>query len=211
MDGGLALDRGEDAATRQTSTLLYPLIWEQGIADDWTLVWSPFPLDLRYQIHRSEEQVVGAGFSFMGSPRARFSDFVWRPAFTLYQRRALAGGISLEAEALFQPEIHAPREHAPVAWTAGFWTGPLFQLAEGFALSPRVQAYAEADEPGARYLGLRPSGAKGGSVWRFPLGVWAGWLVARQWEVDGEYVLSVLGYSGGFQSHQASVAVVHFW
>ncbi|MCC6278902.1 MAG: hypothetical protein IT289_13395 [Oligoflexia bacterium] len=38
---------------------IYPFIWQQSLSDNFTLVWTPLPLGLRYQILRTENHTLG--------------------------------------------------------------------------------------------------------------------------------------------------------
>lgn len=189
----------------------YPLFWDQASSDDWNLTWSPFPLDIHYQILRDEDRVLGASLNLMGPAYSRQQDFLWKPSITFYHRKKLTASSALEAGSGFQLEMGRPQYNESASWNFSNWVGLLFQLNENIAIGPRLFLFVEKGNPFGPYLNSnKPRVGVDDVNLRFPLGLFASAWIFRQWELTANYQYFGIGYRG-YESHQIFLDLIYYW
>jgi hypothetical protein len=189
----------------------YPLFWDQASSDDWNITWSPFPLDIHYQILKDEDRVLGTSLNLMGPAYSRQKDFLWKPSLTFYFRNKFSPNSAIESGLGYQLEMGGPQHGEAVSWTTTIWAGPLFQLNENIALGPRLYFFIEKGNPFGPYLNVgKPRVGDADVNLRFPVGVFASAWLSRQWEVISCYQYFGLGYRG-YESHQIFLDLVFYW
>jgi hypothetical protein len=193
---------------RTSTSFFYPIFWEQGITDAWTLIWSPFPFDFRHQLYRDERQVIGLEFLLFGNAYGDYEHFLWRPALRLSQKLKLAENFAIQTQVLSQMEIGMGRDQIPT--TLGVDLGGLMQLTGDFALTPRLSIYHERFGPEDIYLGHPPQN-RDEALFRFPLGFDLSWMLSQRHEIQLEYNWFSLGYSRHFRSHQVFLSLMTYW
>src|SRR5206468_2736409 len=112
-----------------------PLYWQSSLSDDWTLNWSPLPISVSHQFSYTKDQVWGTTFG-MGGGYASSLGAVLVPTLNFYHRMKVGADWAWETSPSASGEYHTKGD--PWEWSVGVWTGPMFQLTETFALSPKV-------------------------------------------------------------------------
>lgn len=193
------------------NTFFYPLFWDQASSDDWNLTWSPFPLDIHYQILKDENRVLGSSLNVMGPAYSRQRDFLWKPSLTFYYRTKLSSSSAIETGAGFQLETGRLQLNESVSWVTTFWAGPLFQINESFAVGPRFFLFIERGNPFGPYLNSgKPRVGGNDTNFRFPLGLFSSVWLFRQWELTANYQYFGLGYQS-YSSHQVFLDLIYYW
>jgi hypothetical protein len=185
-----------------------PLIWQSSITDDWTLNWTPLPMSVSHQFSHTKEQVFGTTFGLGGFSWSSTSGIIIMPQIALYHRYAFSPTFALETTPSFSSTYKTSSRL--LTWAIGLKVGPLVQLSEKFALKASVEANYNY---GYQFLSLGDSSVSPGLSYLFtlPLSLGFRWSIHRQWDMDGTYNFSSIGYSNGFQAHTFLLHFTHFW
>lgn len=201
-------------ATDATGSQFYapipnPLNWQTALSDDWTLNFTPLPISVSHQFSYSAQQVWGAtlGSSF---GYATSLGLIVAPELHLYQRTKLGDKLALETSPSFYAQYLSKNQD--FNWSAGLTSGPLFQLTETFALSPKVGLFVENgfDYTIGSFSTATISPAQTTNV-LVPLSLTAAWSFHRQWDLNASYTLHRIGHPRDYTSHYATIRFVHFW
>ncbi len=189
----------------------YPLLWDQALSDDWSVTWSPFPLDFRFQMIHENDRVLGIAWNLMGPAYSRSKDFLWKPSVSFYFKEKASSSYALESGLWFQPEIGGLQLNEPISWTVGYWMGALFQFSDRFALGPRFYLFFEKGNPLGAYLSSEKPRVDPSDIrLRFPVGAFASWMIFRQIELALDYRFHGLGYDG-YINHQVFLNAIYYW
>lgn len=198
----------------EPNSTAYPLVWESGLTDRLTLVWTPVPFEARYLLAQDDRQWLAASAAFLGSVKTREKNFDWRPSARLSARRRLEGALAIEGDLEAQFEIR--RTGLGTGRTLGLRAGLCLEPPDGrLAFIPSIWAINESGETRVRYLGaLPPSGqgaAAAGSRWRFPLALEVSYRLGRQWEAGLEAAYYRIAYDPGYVGLPVYLSVAHYW
>lgn len=201
----------ENGRDENRRTFFYPFVWEHALTEKWTLVWSPMPLEARYQIRQTKDRTTGISMNLLGFGYSSLKDFVWRPSLDTFERIKLGESTALLANFVIQPEIR-PQAEDRNPWQISLKVGPAIQLSSVFAVVPRFKILVEKGDAGAHYLGSEPPRADDKSIyWRLPMGLETFWKIHRQWEIQTEYVWTRVGYQNQFETHQVLIGSTYYW
>ena len=206
----MATQPHKSSGTWEGTRLIYPLIWEQSINDNLDLIWSPFPLDLRWQFLRSKRWTGGLTINAISPISKRSQDFTWRPTLTHTLRYRLNSHLALDWEGSWQAEVRT-QSKGKNSYALGDNFGLLWQISPQLALSPRLMAFLEKGDPSGRYLGRTPNQNKNLWYLRVPVGLDFYWTLNQRWEIQSKYQYSGWGYSNGFRFHLIQLELVHYW
>lgn len=208
----------ENGRSQDSSHYLYPFTWEQGLSDRWTVVWSPFPLDLKYRAYQLLDQADPAGgrtqfdlqFSFLGNGYSNAKTFLWRPAVSGLLKKSYEKKWGWELKTFFQPELGRSLAEN-FALTLGLEAGSLWQISDRMGVKLLLAAQGEMKGPGSQYLKNAPSEFSRDLVWRFPVGVVFHGAIHSEWDFQAEYRWYRIGYLSGFEAHQWIMTTMMYW
>ncbi len=103
----------------ENSVLPHPLIWEMSLSDDFSVVWVPLPLGIKWQIHREEKHRLGASAMYLLLGGTADVDYRYR----LAQDWALNLNYNVSEFDTLILKIHL----------STFSAGPLYQFTQKFA------------------------------------------------------------------------------
>ncbi len=198
-------------STRASASISLPLpfFWTSSLSEKWNLHWSPVPTAVSYQIHQSDERLLGLTFG-SGYGYGSTLGFVISPRASLFYREKLTPTIAAEfklgADTTFYTGGTAAR------WQTELVMGPLFQVTPLLAL--RAVAKLRVSN-GSSELYLSPTiGTVVPSyttTFTVPLALGAVWSADRQWDVSLHYQYHGIGEAGGYSAHLGSLIAVHYW
>lgn len=186
------------------------LNWATSLTDDWQLNFTPLPLSISHQFSYSPEQVWGATFG-SGFGYASTIGLVIAPGLHFYQRTKLGKNVALETSPSFEAQYTTGTQL--FTWTVGLNAGPLFQLNDTFALSPKVglyvdNGYDDAAVTSLSYIAISPART---TAVLMPLSLNAAWSFHRQWDLNASYTFHRIGHTASYTSHYGLLRLVHFW
>lgn len=195
---------------------LYPILWEKGVSDRFTVTFMPLPLEARYRLMKSDDgsiewDVLG---SFLGQIVSRNKNFDWRPTFRSRFRKRLAPQWSVEAEALVLMEITRDPIGNPGS-TLGLKLQANWQVAPFIQLGAGIWGQRENGTTRALYVGPLPRQNEGiaseTARTRFPIQLNGQWSVAPQWDLRLESQVFSFGYDADYSSANLFVSLLHYW
>jgi len=188
---------------------VFPFNWEQGLTDNLTLIWTPIPLQFRYQFYRNSTSFVGLYFSLLGPTYARGYDFNWSPTLNFAIRRKMSEYLAIEGTIIGEPEIN--RNNPLGASTYGVQWATWFQASDNWALAVKPHFLWEMGDPRSRYFGQLPPGRDGASRAVFPIYFDIEGMIFARWQVNVEYQLISLPASNQFLSHQFLNSIQYYF
>lgn len=184
-----------------------PLVWQSSLSDNWTLNWVPLPLSVSHQISYSKEQVWGATFG-MGFGYASSLGLVLAPTLSLYQRYKVGTNWALETTPTVSGQYHTKGE--PWEWSVGLSSGPLFQLTDTFALTPKVGVFVERGYRNTDSIADLSVETENSTQVTVPLSLNAEWSFHRQWDFNATYSFHRIGHARGYTAHVGLLSLVHY-
>lgn len=179
---------------------IFPFNWEQGLSDRLTLVWSPLPLQVRYQAYRDSVSFLGIYFNLLGPTYARGYDFNWSPTLHLTYRRKLTSIFALQGTLIGEPEVKS--KQAVGNGTSGLQLATWFQVVERLAVAFKPHFLWESGDPRSRYFGELPPDRSEKSRFLFPISAEIEGVLSRRWQVNFEYQWLSSPEAQEFMSHQ---------
>jgi hypothetical protein len=201
----------ENPATTSVIPMADPFIWQSPLSNDFTLVFFPLPLGIKYQVNRDENGYIGLSL-YSGITFSSDEGFRLKPSLNWSRRDILSREIALQSDLSFNPIVGFGSQQ-PFYWSAIFWFGPLWQITDTIAILPRAAvSLHQNDIPGSEFVD-RESPVRPGVQTRFaiPLGLKAFWNFDPQWSLDGAYSLYRLGEVDGFSAHLFAIEFAHYW
>lgn len=184
-----------------------PLIWNQPITDNLNLIWSPLPLSLQYQLIHTEKCTVGV-FGAMGIGYSSTEGLLLNPFISAYYKIKLSDSIAIENRLAVENEFGDADDDA---WEVDFQSGPLFQIRDNLAISPRLHlAIDNIDGPDYSFDRDDKFEQKE-TQYALPISLWIGWSLNKQFDLNFEYTYKELGYSNDFEGHEFTASIVHRW
>lgn len=206
--GSAEFDRasGYDPVSR---SFFSPAVWEQGVTDTFTLVWSPFPTDARFSLGKWGPWDWALEAFLMGRDFSKYKYFVWKPGLSLVGRIPWER-LAFQVDLSFDPELgHATT--ASLVFFAGVTPTIWWQIHSQVALSFFITLGVEQGSARARFLSDYQLLSDSALALRAPLGTALRWRFLPVWEIEARYRWFSLGYSSGYQSHELLAGVVHYW
>ncbi|MBL7715671.1 MAG: hypothetical protein JNL01_09405 [Bdellovibrionales bacterium] len=199
-----------------TNFFVYPLLWEKGITDDFSVTFMPLPLEARYRVFRSRDgaaewEILG---SFLGQIVSRNKNFDWRPTFRSRSRYRLTPKFGLESELLALLEVTRDPIGNPGS-TFGYKVQGNYQFSPHFMLGVGIWVARENGTTRAQYVGAIPLQNEGiaseSMRVRFPIQINGQWSIAPQWDLKMESQVFRLGYDADYKHANLFVSVLHYW
>lgn len=203
---GATVSQNKEPVTTYLS--FFPLFWEQGINDSFTLLWSPIPIALRYQIINSNKFRFGLTANALGSPLFRSKDFTWSPYMQAEFRYRASSWLGFEASYFGQVEVR--KSVGGFNSTQSFSLGPAFQLTKNLFASSQLRFLFETGGVRALYFGPEPQGSSSLRL-RLPLQAKLSWFFSKSWEIETELVYLRFKYPSNYVSSQIFTSVVHYF
>ena len=202
-----------DRATDRNVIALYPFVWGQSLADDWTLVWAPIPIAVLHQL-RFDEKVSSAlslGYGLLIS-NAGYSTVGLSIGYS--HRQKLNKDFALEFGPTLMPWFPIGNR-ARWDFQADATVGPLWQAGETFALragiSPTLRRNPELVTVSGGTMSSPDFGIE--DRWKVvtPVYFGFGWSVGRQWDLNGNFTWQKIGETQGYSRTTISYELRHYW
>jgi len=197
-----------NSAPAASAGLIYPLVWESSLSDDWNLIWFPIPLGVSHQIMNTDKTRLG--FSFLsGFGYGSSQGWFFSPTLSVSDRHKISNDIAIEVTPSVAFDITTGG--GPVRWAANVSTGPVLQLSDEFALKySLVLGVANGKDV---MSGFQDSSSVPVGVTSFNMGMGmsAVWSFARQWDFRPSYSYSGIGSQNGQQNNTLFADIVYFW
>jgi len=185
-----------------------PFNWEQGLTDNLTLIWTPLPYQVRWQVYRTPESFFGLYGNLIGRTWSRTDDFNWSPIVSGTYRRKLVEWFAFEGTLTIEPDV---RRAATPSWTIGPEFGALFQVADPLMVGAHIAFLGEWSDPRARYLGTLPVNRF--MEWRLltPVTAEIHWNIIQRLQLEAQYQYLQSPVAGGYYSHNLYLGTTLFW
>lgn len=184
-----------------------PLNWEQGLTDHVSLIWTPIPVQLKWQYWRTQDAYLGFYVNLLGRTWSRVKDFDWSPILSTTLRKKLskrfATELSVSAEVDFKLKQTAN-------WTLGSQVGILYQVADTWMTAFHLDILAEKGSPRSRYLGTLPFERSDGVHYLYPLNFSVVGSLTEQWELDATCRYIALP-SLHYRSYEVFLSLLYYW
>jgi hypothetical protein len=200
--GAVFVTRARDDFGSNVLFGLSALSWAVPLSDTTTLHATPFAPAVSHQFVRTDDQWVGArlalGFGF-GSEGILFA-----PELTMSHRirlsRSVAWGTGVRGN--FSRYTDQPTS----GWGATLATGPLWQIAETFALQSAIGLSIAR-----QHLAFDGLPLESRSHLTVPVALEAIFSATRQWELHGSFDYDGIGHENGYRAYRGTVRIVHLW
>lgn len=182
-----------------------PLFWEQSLNDNLTLVWGPLPLELKYQISKTDIQLWGVNFG-IGGGYGSGTGWILQPRASVTNRSKLNSDLAIQSTfgGRFSFETGS-RGSNGYSFSAS--SGALFQLSDIFALNAAIGV--EISKANLGLVGV--SGATTNMTSTIvPLTIGSDWRFARQWSFNTTYAYYGLG-SSDWSANILLFDLTHYW
>lgn len=201
----------------------YPLIWRQPITDNLNLVWSPLPLSLEYQLINTEKHTAGVSGAFglgyastkvtstssdSSTEESSTEDWYLDVVASGYYKYKFSDSVAIESGLVLKDGFGYDEKEL---WEVDFYSGPLFQVRDNLAIAPRI--HLAVDRVGDQYdfFDSEREFKQEDTRWTYPIGLWIGWSLHKQLDLNIEYTYKALGYSNDFEGHFFTASIVHLW
>lgn len=188
--------------------LPYPFIWNQPITDNFNLIWSPLPLSFQYQFVNTEKHTAGVSGG-TGIGYSSDDGLFVNPLISGYYKIRLGDSIAIEnyltAEKMFGDDDDDD------SWRVEYRTGPLFQILDRVAISPRLHLAVDNSNGRAFNFDSDHTFEENDTQYAFPVSLWIGWSLHKQLELNFDYTYRAFGYSNDFIGHEFTVSIDHLW
>jgi hypothetical protein len=200
--GAVAVTRARDDFESHVFAGVSPLAWAVPLSDTWTLHATPFAPAISHQLLRTDDQWLGArlGIGFgLGSEGVLLA-----PELTMSHRIRLSSNVAWGTG--IGGSFSRWTEQPTSGWGVTAATGPLWQIAETFAVEPAVGlSYAR------RHLALGAWPLESSAHLSVPLALAATFSVSRQWDLHASFEYDGIGYDNGYREYTGTFRVVHLW
>jgi hypothetical protein len=202
------------APSKESSSLIVPLQWENGYNESLTLIWMPLPLQIRYLLFSNDYQWISTEVALFGLNYSRSQDYNWRPSASLGWKRKISDALGYETKLFYQGEVKRGDDE-PYSRTISLQIGGFIQITSWLGINPSISIWNESGAVRSQYLGEIPMSLKGEEAknthWRFPLNLS---LVAR-FSASSEIQAEIRYYRFGFESTYTEIPIfltfVHYW
>lgn len=199
----------QTGTARATDVGVFPLAFELGVSETLTLIFTPLPLQLRWQPLRWDGGWAGLYFNVLGPLYTRLVDFNWSPKLELRARQKLLPWLALEAAVSNETELSTKAPQYSTTFGPEF--GLLAQILDFWAVGASVTAAIEYGDPRSRYLAELPRGRVGsGLLPTWPLRFETQVFVAERFQFEAAYQWLAIPRSD-YVSHGLSTTLTVFW
>lgn len=184
--------------------------WALPLSDDWALLLGP-PVGVAHEFLREGAQRIGAtlrlysGFSFSGGTDVSTEvRFLFDPVLRVDHRVRLSSRWAWDT--VVSGEVWRWTDQPRWASSAGAGTGPLFQVAEAFALEPSVAVAVSRN-----YLAVDPATSRLGDYLAAGIELAALWSPGRQWDLSFRAGYEITRGGDGRRVLYGGATIVNFW
>lgn len=188
----------------------FPLGFEQGISDAFTLVWLPIPVEARVRLFSDAERQhqLALTVNILGAVTSQTTNFNWSPFVALdYRLRPGVESRPWIVDFRLMAMLELRREAQPVAGTFALEIQPRIQPWSWIWIAAGPSFWLEAAAPRSFYWGSTPND---GQSLRVPLSASLGFSVFNRFDFENRLVWLRFGFPQGFSQLQWATSIA-FW
>lgn len=188
----------------------FPLGFEQGVTDAFTLVWLPIPIEARVRIFSDPDlrHQLAVTANLLGAVTSQTANFNWSPFVALdYRLRPLEQFRRWVIDFRLLAMLELRREAQPVATTVALDILPRLQPWDWFWIALGPALWIEAGAPRSFYWGSAPNDGQG---MRVPLVGQVGLSLSNRVDFENRVTWLTLGFPQGFSQVQWASSLA-FW
>lgn len=188
----------------------FPLAFEQGVSDAFTLVWLPIPIEARVRLYADLDRrhQLALTVNLLGAVTSQTANFNWSPFLALdYRLRPLESLHRLIVDFRWTAMMELRREVRPLAATFVLEALPRFQPWDWLWFAAGPSLWWELGAPRSFYWGASPQDQ---GALRVPLSMSLGLSLWNRLDFDNRVSWLTLGFPEGFSQLQWASSLA-FW
>lgn len=186
---------------------VFPFQWEHGVGERFSMIWSPVPVEMKWQYGKGEDSHLGLYVNVLGRFWSRVKDFNWSPHANTTWRKKLSPHFATEWTLLGEMDIQ--RKGSP-NWTVGMQPAILYQMLQKWMIGLQAEVLLEKGSPRARYLGTLPFERSDGLHTLFPVTLKVAGMLSDQWEIDTQMRYLRIACKN-YNSYEVFASILYYW